>query len=210
MNSTVAFAIGWLIGLPVVSCAATNVVVGCPMLVVGRWLGVCVCLKFISNSHLHSHLFPPTPPRQVQYFWYTTIFSSFAPPPWHGGGLGLHPPLPFLLFSLLAVVRSCERTMVQFHHRTPLPSEGRPPFPPPGNRSTLSRKKDRHLQLHTAQDVIAPPASSLSRLAVASIRIAAHSFHPRHPFGSSPFYIPRNPPVVGLPLFVRKSGKRDP
>jgi hypothetical protein len=48
--------------------------------------------------------------------------------------------------------------------------------PPPINR--LLGKEDRHLQLHTAQDIItAPPASSLSRFAVASIRIATFLFH---------------------------------
>jgi hypothetical protein len=44
-------------------CAATNVVVGCPVVVVGRWLGMCICLKqfripfftLILLPHHHHH-----------------------------------------------------------------------------------------------------------------------------------------------------------
>jgi hypothetical protein len=81
MNSTVAFATDWLIGLPVVNCAATNVVVGCPVVVVRRWLGMCICLNLFE--------FPPSlilsffPPHHHKFLVHHPLFLVCAPPRRH-------------------------------------------------------------------------------------------------------------------------------
>jgi hypothetical protein len=61
---------------------------------------------------------------------------------------------PPLLLS--AVVRSCERTLASFHHhRTPLPSEGRP-LPPPST-GVNSSAKETATSSSSAQDILASP-----------------------------------------------------